>query len=559
MRIPGGSGKRVDQKSAMGLMEIDPDSEDALYAQDDFESDAVLEEKFITVFSFQIDATRVELVRKTCRDLGYPTLEEYEFRKDSQSENLPIALRPSAFIRSYQEKSLSKMFGNGRARSGIIVLPCGAGKTLVGITATSTVRKNTLVFCNTAVSVDQWKKQFLKFANIPEENICLFTSLNKDPIRSSAPVLLITTYNMLAYSGNRSAKALEILREIESREWGLVILDEVHVAPARTFRMCLNMTKSKCKLGLTATLLREDDLIEDLFFLIGPKLYEANWLSLQKQGFLATVQCVEIRCPMTEPFCAEYLKADSRKQPLLYVMNPNKFKACQYLIDWHESRGDKVLVFSDIIFALEKYAKDLKKPFLCGSTSERERLDLLSHFQVDDNFNTLFISKVGDTSIDLPDVNVIIQISSHFASRRQEAQRLGRILRPKSSSSSRFNAFFYSLVSEDTKEVRYATKRQSFLVDQGYSFQVITYQNLMDPETEKMLKYHEKDDQLRLLSNIMALDSSAADIEDLGDLDEKDTNRLRLNAAKARRRRGIFSFLSVILNQFPSKSYFAYR
>jgi DNA excision repair protein ERCC-3 len=195
-------------------------------------------------------------------------------------------------------------------------------------------------------------------------------------------------------------------------------------------------------------------------------------------------------------------------------------------------------VFSDIIFALERYAKDLKKPYLHGSTSERERLDLLAHLQVDDNFNTLFISKVGDTSIDLPDVNVIIQISSHFSSRRQEAQRLGRILRPKPSSSSRFNAFFYTLISEDTKEVRYATKRQSFLVDQGYSFQAITYDNLVDEIEADNLMYGSLMDQLRLLSNVLASSDDAGNIEDIADQDEQESLRQRMKGRNPRRRQG---------------------
>jgi DNA excision repair protein ERCC-3 len=244
---------------------------------------------------------------------------------------------------------------------------------------------------------------------------------------------------------------------------------------------------------------------------------------------------------MTKEFYKEYLSGDLKKQQLLYVMNPNKFRATQYLIDWHEKRGDKILVFSDIIYALERYAKDLKKPYLHGATSERERLDLLAHLQIDDNFNTLFISKVGDTSIDLPDVNVIIQISSHFSSRRQEAQRLGRILRPKPSSSSRFNAFFYTLISEDTKEVRYATKRQSFLVDQGYSFQAITYDNLVDEIEAENLMYGTLMDQLRLLSNCMASAEDAGNIEDIADQDEQESLRMRMKGRASRRRQGSIS------------------
>ena len=282
---------------------------------------------------------------------------------------------------------------------------------------------------------------------------------------------------------------------ITKQEWGLVILDEVHVAPAKMFRRCVSTTHSRCKLGLTATLVREDELIDDLFFLIGPKLYEANWLDLQNAGYIATVQvrtnnrdtiwllsrhepfhsfrfawfsvfffasqCVEVWADMTAEFYAAYLTANLNKQLLLYVMNPNKFRACEYLIRLHEAKGDKVLVFSDNVFALKTYALALNKPYIYGGTTDQERIQFLHHFQHDSRMNCLFISKVGDTSIDLPDVNVIIQISSHFSSRRQEAQRLGRILRPKSAAGvgkGRANAFFYSIVSRDTKEMLYSSK-----------------------------------------------------------------------------------------------------
>lgn len=518
------TGVVFDQRKAMGL-------------------ESAVEEPVDEVrYHFEIDPAQVETLRKQSADIGYPTLEEYEFRKDTLAGDLPISLKPSASIRPYQEKSLSKMFGNGRARSGIIVLPCGAGKTLVGITATSTIRKNTLVLCNTGVSVKQWKTQFMLWSNIPEKNISLFTSTEKQAITTDT-VLLITTYNMLAFSGNRSKVSSEILMDIKSREWGLVILDEVHVAPAKTFRKCLSETKSRCKLGLTATLLREDDKIEDLFFLIGPKLYEANWLALQRDGYLATVQCVEVRCPMTAEFYKEYLTVDPRKRQLLYVMNPQKFRACQYLIDFHEKRGDKVLVFSDIIFALEKYAKILERSFLYGQTSDRERMELLSHLQSDSNFNTLFISKVGDTSIDLPDVNVIIQISSHFSSRRQEAQRLGRILRPKSHASQRFNAFFYTLISEDTAEVMYATKRQTFLIDQGYSFESVHYNDLIDEKDPPAgLKFGTVAEQLKLLAQCKSVDSTDCEIEDLRDEDEHEWIRQRKREIQtAKRRHGMGS------------------
>lgn len=464
-------------------------------------------------FAIEIDSAQMQEVRRHCTvDLGYPMLEEYDFRRDTESTNLPIDLRASTTIRDYQEKSLAKMFGNGRARSGIIVLPCGAGKTLVGITAAQTIGKSTLIYCTTAVAVEQWKRQVLQWTNLPSKYIATFTATSKEAFRTDS-LVVITTYSMVAFSGKRSAASEAVMKQITGHEWGLVLLDEVHVAPANKFRRCVSLTHSKCKLGLTATLVREDDLIDDLFFLVGPKLYEANWLDLQAAGYLATVQCIEVRCPMTAEFARTYLsEKNSARQRLLYTMNPNKFVACQYLIRQHERRGDKILVFSDNVFALATYARLLNVPYIYGGTPDAERIELFKQFQINPRFNCLFISKVGDASIDLPDVSVVIQISSHFASRRQEAQRIGRILRPKPKETGRFNAFFYSLVSSDTKEMVFAGKRQRFLVDQGYAFKVITELKGMDQEKDLLLTSSQ--DQRELLSRVMAEDSKQGDVED---------------------------------------------
>jgi len=226
---------------------------------------------------------------------------------------------------------------------------------------------------------------------------------------------------------------------------------------------------------------REDDLISDLNFLIGPKLYEANWMDLTTQGYLANVQCVEVWCPMTGPFMREYLTASTaRMKQLLYVMNPAKLRATEFLVNFHEERGDKIIVFSDLVYSLKMYADMLKKPLIYGETPERERQAILGTFRTSSALKTICISKVGDTSIDLPEANIVIQVSSHFAARRQEAQRLGRILRPKSytatdgSNRSSFNAFFYTLVSTDTQEMYYSAKRQRYLIDQGYTFKIVT-------------------------------------------------------------------------------------
>jgi DNA excision repair protein ERCC-3 len=285
------------------------------------------------------------------------------------------------------------------------------------------------------------------------------------------------------------------------------------------FRKVIGSVKAHTRLGLTATLVREDDLISDLNFLIGPKLYEANWMDLTAQGYLANVQCVEVWCPMTGSFMKEYLSvANARLKQLLYVMNPNKLRAVEFLVRFHEKRGDKIIVFSDLVYSLKLYAEMLKRPLIYGETPERERQAILGTFRATDDVRTICISKVGDTSIDLPEANVIVQVSSHFGSRRQEAQRLGRILRPKSytqqdgSNRSSFNAFFYTLVSADTQEMFYSAKRQQYLIDQGYTFKIVT--NLCEKAATEAIKqnyaYSSPEEDRKLLRLVL---NSETDLE----------------------------------------------
>ncbi|CAI8619469.1 unnamed protein product [Vicia faba] len=505
---------------------------------------AAAEEK--ETHAFEVDPAQVENVKQRClpNALNYPMLEEYDFRNDTVNPDLDMELKPQAQPRPYQEKSLSKMFGNGRARSGIIVLPCGAGKSLVGVSAACRVKKSCLCLATNAVSVDQWAFQFKLWSTIREEQICRFTSDSKERFRGNAGVV-VTTYNMVAFGGKRSEESEKIIEEIRNREWGLLLMDEVHVVPAHMFRKVISITKSHCKLGLTATLVREDERITDLNFLIGPKLYEANWLDLVKGGFIANVQCAEVWCPMTKEFFTEYLKKEnSKKRQALYVMNPNKFRACEFLINYHErARGDKIIVFADNLFALTEYAMKLRKPMIYGATSHVERTKILHAFKTSKDVNTVFLSKVGDNSIDIPEANVIIQISSHAGSRRQEAQRLGRILRAKGKLQDRmaggkeeYNAFFYSLVSTDTQEMYYSTKRQQFLIDQGYSFKVIT--SLPPSDEGSRLNYHHLEDQLALLGKVLNAGDDAVGLEQL----EEDSDELALKSA--RRSQGSMSAMS---------------
>lgn len=332
--------------------------------------------------------------------------------------------------------------------------------------------------------------------------------------RADAAFICITSYSMLAHQGKRSYDAMQMMDWIRDREWGLIVLDEVHTIPAKMFRRVLTVVKSHCKLGLTATLVREDDKITDLNFLIGPKIYEANWMELQKNGFIARVSCAEVWCPMSAEFYNCYLDAKISRKLLLAVMNPNKFRVCEFLIRYHERRNDKIIVFSDNVFALKKYAIKLEKPFLYGDTSQNERMQILQNFQYNPKVNTIFVSKVADTSFDLPEANVLIQVSAHGGSRRQEAQRLGRILRAKKGATDQFNAFFYSLVSQDTLEMSYSRRRQRFLVNQGYCYKVITKLVGMD---EEQLSFPTKHDQLELLQQVLAATDADAEEEFGGD------------------------------------------
>ena len=441
-----------------------------------------------------------------------PLVDEYAYLKDHRN-TISMSLKQSVKIRDYQEKALERMFSNSRARSGVIVLPCGSGKTLVGITAAVTMKKSCLCLVTGGVSAEQWKSQFIFFSTINSKNVCRFTGTVKDPLpKDGSPCILVTTYSMLSYGGHRSKENEAYMKDICTRTWGLLLLDEVHVVPAETFRKTVSIVKCHTKLGLTATLVREDGKIGQISYLIGPKLYEANWMDLTARGYLAKVLCSEVWCPMTTEFYREYLDPKNvarkttnstrggggrgggrgggkghsgnrkvtltkfRAQQRLFVMNPNKVAACRFLVSEHLKRNDKILVFSDDIFALRQYARLLGVPMLYGDTSAQDRLKTLTAFKTSDTVNVICISSVGDTSIDLPECTVIIQVASHFGARRQEAQRLGRVLRPKAGVRIHdgYNAYFYTLVSTETREMFFANQRQRYLTDQGYTYKVLT-------------------------------------------------------------------------------------
>lgn len=359
--------------------------------------------------------------------------------------------------------------------------------------------------------------------NAQPNSVKLFTSGVKETLPpASEACVVITTYSMICHGGRRSESGKMMIEAVGGREWGLMILDEVHVAPADMFQKVVHLVNAHCKLGLTATLVREDNKIKDLSFLVGPKLYEANWIDLTNDGYLARVQCVEVWCPMTKEFYAEYIRrslgSNSRLQRLLYTLNPRKFRACEWLVNYHSNRGDKIIIFSDDVPALVLYCEALTTaqraiPYIYGGTKENDRRELLTTFKTSREHCCLGLSKVGDTALDIPEANVIIQISSHFGARRQEAQRLGRILRPKPNPTGGFNAFFYTLVSTDTKEMFFSTKRQQYLVDQGYTFKVI--QDLADVADRESVLLTTVAQEVQLLNKVICFNYASYDaVED---------------------------------------------
>jgi len=509
--LASGVGGITVDRSALKFGEDEPDG--AQEAEDEMVSGP---EAGANVFRVQLHGEKVTEVKNRCANLSLPVLEEYDFRNDKKNKSLNITLKPTVSVRNYQAKCLSKMFGGGRARSGIIVLPCGAGKTLVGISAATTVNKQTLVVTSSNVAVEQWKCEFLKFTTIKEDQIVCFqsTSTSERQQVTDRTQVIVSTYSMIGHRGKRREDALYVMENhIKARTWGLLLLDEVHVISADTFQTVIHQTKAHCKLGLTATLVREDEGIEELNFLIGPKLYEANWIDLTKEAWIANVMCCEVWCPMAKEFMHDYLDDNhsAARRRLSYQMNPNKFRTCEWLVREHEKRGDKIIIFSDSIFVLEHYAKILDRPSIQGSTPLQQRLRIFQEFNTPGgSMNTIIVSKIGDNAIDLPSANIIIQVSSHFAARRQEAQRLGRILRPKAKTTEKYNAYFYSLVSKDTREMYYSAKRQRFLVEQGYAFKVI---NTLVDEKEPNLRYGTEQERIELLAQVAATAPGTWDLE----------------------------------------------
>nr|WP_246382598.1 DNA repair helicase XPB [Micromonospora jinlongensis] len=366
-------------------------------------------------------------------------------------------------LRSYQREAVEAFWAGG---SGVVVLPCGAGKTLVGAAAMAEAKATTLILVTNTVAGRQWKRELIARTSLTEEEIGEYSGERKE-IR---PVT-IATYQVLT---SRRGGAFTHLDLFGARDWGLVIYDEVHLLPAPIFRFTADL-QARRRLGLTATLVREDGREGDVFSLIGPKRYDAPWKDIESQGWIAPAECTEVRVTLTDAERMSYATAEAEERYRMAATARTKLPVVKALVDRHPD--DQVLVIGAYIDQLHQLGEYLDAPIIQGSTTNKERERLFDAFRTGE-IRTLVISKVGNFSIDLPEAAVAIQVSGTFGSRQEEAQRLGRVLRPKADGR---QAHFYTVVSRDTIDTEYAAHRQRFLAEQGYAYTIVDADDVLGP------------------------------------------------------------------------------
>jgi DNA excision repair protein ERCC-3 len=375
-----------------------------------------------------------------------------------------IALREEGWsLRGYQKEAAEGFWAGG---SGVIVLPCGAGKTLVGAAAMAQAQATTLILVTNTVAGRQWKRELIARTSLTAEEIGEYSGERKE-IR---PVT-IATYQVITRKTKGEYRHLELF---DSRDWGLVIYDEVHLLPAPVFRMTADL-QSRRRLGLTATLVREDGREGDVFSLIGPKRYDAPWRDIEQQGWIAPAECTEVRVTLTDAERMSYAVADPEERYKMASTAHTKTAVVRTLLERHP--GEPALVIGAYLDQLDELGEALDAPIIQGSTRNREREALFDRFRAGE-LPVLVVSKVANFSIDLPEASVAIQVSGTFGSRQEEAQRLGRLLRPKGDGR---QAHFYSVVARDTLDTDYAAHRQRFLAEQGYAYRIVDADDLLGP------------------------------------------------------------------------------
>ncbi|MEP6620735.1 MAG: DNA repair helicase XPB [bacterium] len=387
---------------------------------------------------------------------GYTTGESLRvaFRSETRA-GAPFALR------DYQTQAVHAFHALGSARggSGVVVLPCGAGKTVVGMGVLTAVQASTLILTTSVTAVRQWITELLDKTDISEEMIGEYSATTKD-VRP----ITVATYQMLTHRSRKDAEFTH-LALFDERNWGLIIYDEVHLLPAPVFQITATL-QARRRLGLTATLVREDGREDDVFALIGPKKADVPWKVLERQGWIATAVCTEVRVPLAEELRMPYAVAESRNKFRVASENPDKTQVVRDILARHP--GEPALIIGMYVDQLELLAEEMMVPLITGTTAQPKRDALYEKFRTG-KLPALIVSKVANFAIDLPDASLAIQISGTFGSRQEEAQRLGRILRPKQGDN---QAHFYSVVTADTVEQEFALKRQLFLCEQGYEYQI---------------------------------------------------------------------------------------
>lgn len=362
-------------------------------------------------------------------------------------------------LRDYQNDAVDAFYHAGRKTGGhgIIVLPCGSGKTIIGLGIMSKISNFTLIISTNNVAVHQWRDEIISKTHVNTENIGEYTGLKKE----IKPITL-TTYQMLTHRRSKS-EPLKNLKIFTEQNWGLIIYDEVHLLPAPVFRATAGI-QAKRRAGLTATLIREDGKEDDVFALIGPKRYDVPWKDLENRGYIAEALCTEFRVELNDSEMLEYAHATKRKKFRIAAENSRKMELVRQLV--FNYYDENILIIGQFISQLEKIAKELGFPIITGKTKNDVREELYSKFKRGE-IKVLVVSKVANFAVDLPDANIMIQVSGTFGSRQEEAQRMGRILRPKQRI-----AYFFTLVSKGTVEQEFGIKRQLYLVEQGYRYQI---------------------------------------------------------------------------------------
>ena len=378
---------------------------------------------------------------------------EVKLRETTRTDEDPFEVRPSQWYsvqRWYQE-------GKPAGGHGVVVLPCGAGKTIVAMAAMATVNTHTLILATNQAAVNQWERELLERTWLTPDQVGTYTGSRKE-----VKPVTIATYQILTWRRSRQEDFahLHIFRD---HDWGLLVYDEVHLLPAPVFGATAEL-QGRRRLGLTATLVREDGREGDVFSLVGPKRYDMPWQDLEQDGWIAEARCWEVRVPFRNGEETRYEKASENEKFRMAALNPVKLGVVEELVKRH--KGDNVLVIGTYLEQLHQIARKLRAPLITGKTPQHRREDLYAKFR-DGRIKLLVVSKVANFSIDLPDANVAIQVSGSFGSRQEEAQRLGRILRPKKA-----GADWYTVVTGDTKEQVFAHKRQLFLTEQGYRYNI---------------------------------------------------------------------------------------